>query len=46
VYGKDVGLVYKESQEVNYSTAAADFGKYVIADGKVYKQTLTGYGKQ
>jgi len=46
VYSKDVGLVYKESQAIIYSSNGSDFGKNIIIGGTTLKQTLISYGTE
>ncbi|MBC7388682.1 MAG: hypothetical protein H7329_05700 [Opitutaceae bacterium] len=46
VYAKDLGLIYKETKAVKYSGNAQDFGKGIIVDGIVFKQSLLEHGNE
>ena len=46
IYAVNLGLVYKETKIVKYSSNAQDFGKGIIVDGVVYKQKLLEHGKE
>jgi hypothetical protein len=45
-YAKGVGLVYRESTQLNFCTSTTEgcLGQQIIEDGVVFKQTITGYG--
>jgi hypothetical protein len=44
VYGKDIGLVYKEATVLEYCTSETCFGKQFVDKGVKYKQTLVDHG--
>ena len=46
VYAKDLGLIYKETKTVKYSANAQDFGKGIIVDGIISKQSLFDHGNE
>lgn len=45
-YARDLGLVYKLTRTLNFSSSAADFGKGVITNGVIREEELIGYGQK
>lgn len=46
IYAIDVGLIYKESINLQYCITEDCFGKHIIEQGREYKQELIEYGKE
>lgn len=48
VYASMIGLIYKESQELNYFNNTNDpcYGQQVVKNGSIYIQSLISYGRQ
>jgi hypothetical protein len=48
VYASTIGLIYKESKELNYFNNASDpcYGQQVVKNGSAYIQSLINYGHQ
>jgi hypothetical protein len=48
VYASTIGLVYKESEELNYFNNTNDpcYGQQVVKNGSIYIQSLISYGRQ
>ncbi len=44
VYARDVGLIYKETTQLNFCTDNNCIGQQVIKNGRIYKQELIEYG--
>lgn len=45
VYAKDIGLLFKESNIINYCTDPDCLGQEIIETGKIYRQSLIEYGE-
>lgn len=45
VYARNVGLIYKKSDVLNYCDDASCFGQQIIKDGVEYVQVLNEYGQ-
>jgi hypothetical protein len=45
VYGKDVGLIYKENINIKYCSELTCIGEGKIVSGNKYRQELVAYGK-
>lgn len=46
VFGRDIGLVYKETLQLEYCTEVNCIGEGIIEIGKKYRQRLVDYGKE
>jgi hypothetical protein len=46
VYARNVGLIYKETTQLNYCTRDNCTGQQIIESGVVYKQEIIQYGTQ
>jgi len=46
MYAQDIGLVYKLTRMLNFSSSGADFGQGVIIGGVIREQKLIGYGQK
>ena len=45
VYAADIGLIYKETTQLNYCTQPGCLAQQIIEQGVIYKQWLKEYGK-
>jgi hypothetical protein len=45
VYAENIGLIYKETTDLEYCNRVDCFGQNEIEQGIIYKQSITGYGK-
>lgn len=48
VYAASIGLIYKESEELNYFNNTSDpcYAQQVVKNGNIYVQSLISYGRQ
>jgi hypothetical protein len=44
IYGKDVGVIYKEVTDLEYCDDVDCFGQQEIKKGIIYKQSILSYG--
>lgn len=45
IYARDLGMVYKLTRTLNFSSSGADFGQGVIVGGIIKEQVLVGHGR-
>lgn len=46
IYAENIGLVYRENRELNFSASGDDFGKGIITDGVIVSQKLISHGTE
>lgn len=46
VYGRSVGLVYREITSLSYCTVGSCIGQKIVENGYIYTQTMTSYGRE